>query len=248
MPSTISLSGLMSNSEPNESRALAYLDVDYNGNLYKWQTYVPVDVSDFDVFLESIKPRIEMEIDIKEAQWAALDPKTKTYIDYLTREEVTVDIQKEEIVAPDIPDYYARRRREYPDLRDQVGAFWKGPGSEDYVNIGQQIEEVKNRNPKLYRTPEEASQDLAESIVNATQRRLDTFARTRNYDGILSACTYENSPVQKFSVEGQYCVQARALTWATLYQILAEIEAGTRPPPASFNDIEPLLPSLVWPN
>lgn len=248
MPSIISLAGLMSNVEPNEPRALAYLDVVYNGNTYKWQSYVPIDTTNLDNFLESIKPRVEMEIDAKEAEWAALDPKTRTYTDPMTRREVTVDILKEEIVKPDIPDYYARRRREYPDLRDQVGAVWKGPGSEDYVGISQQIEEVKARHPKLYRSPQEQAQDLAESIVNATQRRLDTFARSRNYDGILSACTYVNSPVQKFSVEGQYCVQARALTWATLYQVLAEIEAGTRPAPSSFSDIEPFLPPLVWPN
>lgn len=247
MPSTISLAGLQSNVEPGEPRALAYLDVEYNGNIYKWQSYVPIDTTNLDDFLEAIKPRIEMEIAAKEAEWAALDPKTKTVMKPFTQEPIIVDILKEEIVKPDIPDYYARRRKEYPDLRDQVGAFWKGPGSTDYATISEEIEAVKARNPKLYRSPQEQAQDLAESIVNATQRRLDTFARTRNYDGILSACTYANSPVQKFSTEGQYCVQARALTWAALYQVLAEIEAGTRPAPSGFSEIEPLLPPLVWP-
>ncbi len=88
---------------------------------------------------------------------------------------------------------------------------------------------------------------LQQSIVAATQARLDDFARTRNYDGILSACTYATSSVPKFRTEGQYCVDARDNTWATLYQLLAEVEAGTRPVPSGYAEIEPLLPELTWP-
>lgn len=88
---------------------------------------------------------------------------------------------------------------------------------------------------------------LQESITAATQERLDTFARTRNYDGILSACTYASSTILKFQIEGQYCVEARDATWAKLYQIMAEVEAGTRPMPSGYANIEDELPELVWP-
>ena len=84
--------------------------------------------------------------------------------------------------------------------------------------------------------------------MDATQKRLDDFAKTRLYDGILSACTYATSSVQKFQAEGQYCVNARDTTWATLYTILGEVQQGTRPVPSGFADIEPLLPALVRPN
>ena len=94
---------------------------------------------------------------------------------------------------------------------------------------------------------EELLQALQQEIVQATQVRLDDFARTRSYDGILSACTYATSSVPKFQAEGQYCVVARDETWATLYTILAEVEAGVYPMPTSFADIEPGLPALVWP-
>ena len=94
---------------------------------------------------------------------------------------------------------------------------------------------------------EELLQALQQEIVQATQARLDDFARTRSYDGILSACTYATSSVPKFQAEGQYCVVARDETWATLYTILAEVEAGVYPMPTSFADIEPELPALVWP-
>lgn len=85
------------------------------------------------------------------------------------------------------------------------------------------------------------------AIVTATQLRLDTFAQTRNYDGILSACTYATSGVPTFAAEGQYCVDARDATWSALYTILGEVLAQTRPMPESFADIVGDLPALAWP-
>jgi hypothetical protein len=99
-------------------------------------------------------------------------------------------------------------------------------------------------------SPEEQQayfESLAEAIVQQTQQRLDDFAKTRNYSGILSACTYATSGVAKFTIEGTYCVAARDATWAKLYQILAEVEDGLRPAPSGYTEIEPELPVLVWP-
>lgn len=100
------------------------------------------------------------------------------------------------------------------------------------------------------KTPAEVEaemQALQESIVQATQARLDAFARTRQYDDIKSACTYAGCSVPKFNTEGSYCQDRRAETWDALYVMLAEVQAGTRPMPAGFADIEPDLPPLVWP-
>ena len=96
------------------------------------------------------------------------------------------------------------------------------------------------------RTPEQIASALQSEIVKATQNRLDTFAQTRNYDGILSACTYATSMVPTFAIEGQRCVELRDTTWAALYVILGEIQANTRPVPAGFAGIEGELPLLVW--
>jgi hypothetical protein len=92
-------------------------------------------------------------------------------------------------------------------------------------------------------TPEQ----IVAQYTAAVQKRLDDFARTRGYDGILSAATYAASTVPKFKAEGQYAVEARDATWVKLYQILAEVEAGTRPAPSGYADIEPELPILEWP-
>lgn len=86
------------------------------------------------------------------------------------------------------------------------------------------------------------------SIIQQTQARLDVFAMTRNYDNILSACSYSTSPTLKFSTEGQYCVAQRDATWAKLLEIMDEVTAGTRPVPSGYAEIEPELPPLVWPN
>lgn len=102
-------------------------------------------------------------------------------------------------------------------------------------------------------TDEEAAQlqapDAATVIagyVAAIQKRLDDFAHTRNYDGILSAATYATSTAPKFAAEGQYAVEARDATWAKGYEILAAVEAGQRSAP-TLDELAAELPALAWP-
>lgn len=84
------------------------------------------------------------------------------------------------------------------------------------------------------------------SVQAAVQKRLDDFARTRNYDGILSAATYATSSVLKFAAEGQYAVQARDASWAACYQVMADVQAGRRSMP-SVEQVLAELPALEWP-
>lgn len=106
--------------------------------------------------------------------------------------------------------------------------------------------------PTVFPWPEKPSSnhfadDIHSVVVAATQKRLDDFARTRNYDGILSLCTYATSTNPTFAKEGQYGVNMRDATWAKLYEMLAEVEAGIRPVPTGYVDIEAELPVLGWP-
>jgi hypothetical protein len=89
---------------------------------------------------------------------------------------------------------------------------------------------------------------VKQQITALVQSRLDDFAKTRDYDNVLSACSYATSTHAKYGVEGQYCVAAREATWDAVYQVMAEVQAGTRPMPTGYADIEPLLPALVWPS
>lgn len=91
-----------------------------------------------------------------------------------------------------------------------------------------------------------AREQQIKRFADEAQVRLDTFAKSRGYDGILSACTYATSRVPRFQADGQRCVDLRDQTWARLYEILAEVEAGTRPGPLSLAEIEADLPALTW--
>ena len=107
------------------------------------------------------------------------------------------------------------------------------------INAQGDVEEIKHQRP---------IEDIQNEIVNKVQDRLDSFARSKGYDGILSACTYATSNIVKFKVEGQYCVDSRDKTWGALYQILAEVQTGNRPIPSGYEDIEKDLPVLTWPS
>lgn len=80
----------------------------------------------------------------------------------------------------------------------------------------------------------------------AAQQYLDSKARERNYDGILSLCSYAVSTDPQFGPEGQAGVQWRDDVWAACYTLLAEVQAQTRPVP-TLDEFRALLPPLVWP-
>jgi hypothetical protein len=141
---SVSLEGLQSGIA-GEERAVALLKVEHNGQTYDWSIYIPPDV-DLSDYLNSKELEIYADIDNKEAQWEALTPKTRDIIDSFTGETQTFDIDKSEIVKPDFPDYYAKRRTEYPPLSDQLDAMWKGGNA--LSDMLQKINEVKEKYPK----------------------------------------------------------------------------------------------------
>ncbi|QEW06351.1 hypothetical protein [Nitrincola iocasae] len=112
---------------------------------------------------------------------------------------------------------------------------------------GKIIKADENFYPILVDPPPPTPTKIQAGFESDIQQRLDDFARTRNYSGIMSACTYATSTVPKFATEGQHCVNLRDATWAAAYQLLDEVLAGTRPMPSSIADIESDLPVLEWP-
>jgi hypothetical protein len=143
----ITLTGLASNLE-GEERALAHVEVNHNGNIYNWQVFLPKSVENVQSYLDSIEQSVIDDIDSKELAWSNLEPKTRTINDPFTGQETVVEISKEEIVKPDIPDYYALRRNEYPSLGDQLDAMWKGINSQDFIDMQAKISAVKVKYPK----------------------------------------------------------------------------------------------------
>ena len=171
-----------------------------------------------------------------------------TYVDAVTGAPVTAAPAVNGPVFPAVTgiEFAWARESQYPT---PIPEFFGTCPDETNATAPGVLAEMTQQEWETARTDEMAirAQRLMQSIVDATQKRLDDFARTRNYDGILSACTYATSTVPKFVTEGQYCVEARDATWAKLYEMLTEVEAGTRPVPTGFADIEPELPVLEWP-
>ena len=85
------------------------------------------------------------------------------------------------------------------------------------------------------------------ALMSTAQRYLDTTAQTRNYDGIVSLCTYATSTHAQFAAEGQAGVAWRDAVWSTCYQLLDEVIAGTRPIPTE-EELIGLLPVIQWPD
>jgi len=95
-------------------------------------------------------------------------------------------------------------------------------------------------------------QVLIDMVTKRAVARLNAFAETRSYgdeqtSAIVSACSYAASTHPRYGAEGRYCMKVREETWDALYSIMADVLAGNRPMPSSFEEIEPELPILNWP-
>ena len=100
-------------------------------------------------------------------------------------------------------------------------------------------------------TEEEVEQKLNQvqaDFSTLVQNRLDTFARTRGYDGILEACSYANSNIPKYAAEGAYCIEARDNTWNNFYSVFEAMRIGAVPWMPRFSQVEAFLPPLEWPS
>jgi hypothetical protein len=94
--------------------------------------------------------------------------------------------------------------------------------------------------------PGPSAEALQRQLTAAVQKHLDAMARTRNYDGILSLCSYATSTDPVFAAEGQAGVNWRDAVWRSGYQILAAVQAGERQPPTAA-ELLAELPAMVWP-
>jgi hypothetical protein len=88
---------------------------------------------------------------------------------------------------------------------------------------------------------------LKESIEEATEQRLEDAAKGRGYKSLDRLLNYTNSTNEKWATEAIYMQQLQTQTWEALLSILAAVNAGTREAPASYEEIEPELPVIDWP-
>lgn len=131
--------------------------------------------------------------------------------------------------------------RYFKDASGEVFGFDQSQENLIQEAISRDFEEVTEIWP-----PKQTQKQIIDGYIFHIQKRLDDFARTRGYDGVLSCCTYATSTVAKFKAEGQYMVDARDQTWSAGYQILADVESGARPVP-TLEELDAELPALAWP-
>ena len=101
-------------------------------------------------------------------------------------------------------------------------------GNREYELIKLWIAEGNTPEPEY--TEAEIVEQTKQMALTAVQNMLDNAAKKKGYDSILSACSYAAYP-NPFQAEGQEFVAWRGAVWAKCYEILAEVEAGTRPAP-----------------
>ena len=88
-------------------------------------------------------------------------------------------------------------------------------------------------------------EQLKRHLILSVQKHLDTTAQTRNYDGILSMCSYANSTNPQFLKEAQAGILWRDLVWAYCYNALEEVEANRRTIP-TVDELLAELPVINW--
>jgi len=87
---------------------------------------------------------------------------------------------------------------------------------------------------------------LKQSLTSAVQKHMDDTAQKRNFDDILSLCTYATSAKPKFKAEGQAGVEWRDDVWLYCYAELDKVLAGERGTPTTQELIDE-LPVFTWP-
>lgn len=83
-------------------------------------------------------------------------------------------------------------------------------------------------------------------VTDCAQQRLDVWAKTRGYDGIVSLCSYATSANPTFGAEGQRGVVLRDATWQALIDLKQAVINGERSMPGSWEAVEAELPALTW--
>lgn len=111
-----------------------------------------------------------------------------------------------------------------------AAAMSRGPGEAlDVVNGQLVIVPAPVIAPELLAAQAKAAQIRA--VAAQVQAHLDAQAVALGYDNIFTAVTYATEPaVPKFQNDGIALRAWRSLVWAKCYEVLAEIDAGTREP------------------
>ena len=84
-------------------------------------------------------------------------------------------------------------------------------------------------------------------IGAAVDSHTNTVAVARGYTSIVSACSYVNSGNAAWKADAEAAIAWRDAVWAYVYQLQADVVAGTATVP-ELHDLLKALPKIVWPS
>jgi hypothetical protein len=121
------------NQPTSTNRQLIGVEIELNGNTYNWIVYAPlVSGEGITNYLDQISNIVEGDILRKEGVWVNY-PKTEEITDPFTGETQTVDVPKDRVVHPTIPDYLEAAKMEASQeqlnsILEELGTnYWQHP-------------------------------------------------------------------------------------------------------------------------
>lgn len=91
---------------------------------------------------------------------------------------------------------------------------------------------------------EEMQQQIVYELTLVVQNHLDEVAQSRNYDNIVSCCSYATD-TGPFGDEGRAAVAWRSAVWSYCYSLIPQAVAGTIPIPTA-EELVAALPTITW--
>lgn len=133
----------------------------------------------------------------------------------------------------------------YKDPDGAVFAFESDGSQDECIDAGFVLMTDAEVQEHLYPTP--TPDQISASKVATVRAFMDGKARELKYDDIATAVTYADEPaIPKFQAEGQAFRTWRSLVWERCYEILQEVQDGTRPIPSD-EELIAELPDLNLP-
>jgi hypothetical protein len=132
----------------------------------------------------------------------------------------------------------------YYQHNGEVFAFETDGSQDAYIPAGA----VRMTDPEVqaHLFPVPTVESVQARLSAAIQAHLDAAARARSYDSALSCVSYIDSTVTTYRAEATAMRDWRDAVWLRCYELLAEVQAGTRPIPTE-SELIALLPAIVWP-